>query len=233
MENCKTNTKIIAAALIALGIFAAGLALRSGIVRFKSMERMVTVKGLAEKEVTADKVIWRISYNETGNDITSLYNTVENNTGIIKQYLMENGLEENEIFISSPTLSNMDAYSRADDRPKYKYSIYSNITVSSKKIDIVRGLSSKIVTDFMKVGALLNEYAMYEFVGLNEIKPQMIEEATANARASAQKFAEDSHSHLGKIKTASQGQFSVEDLDETTPYIKKVRVVTTVVYYLN
>ncbi len=233
--NCKrTNTKVIAAALIALGIFAAGLALRNGIVKFKSMERIVTVKGLAEKEVPADKVVWRINYSEMGNDILSLYATVEKNNAAIKSYLIENGLDESEIFISSPSLTDQEeAYSYRENKPRFKYSIYSSITIPSKKIDIVRGLTSRIVTDFMKKGVVLNDYAYYDFTGLNEIKPQMIEDATANARASAQKFAEDSHSRIGKIKTASQGQFSIDDLDETTPYIKKVRVVTTIVYYLN
>ena len=233
MENCK-NVKIIAAALIAIGLFAAGLALRSGIVRFKSMERVVTVKGLAEKEVPADKVVCRISYSQSGNEMLELYSNIEHNNNVIKQYLIDNGLEESEIFISSPSLTDLEStYSYRENRPRFKYSIYSNVTIASKKIDVVRELSSKIVTDFVKKGVVLDAYAYYDFIGLNEIKPQMIEEATANARASAQKFAEDSHSRIGKIKTASQGQFSVTDLDETTPYIKTVRVVTTIVYYLN
>lgn len=233
MENCKTNFKVIAAALIAVGIFAAGLALRSGIVKFKSMERMVTVKGLAEREVPADKVIWRVSFNSAGNDMGSLYAQVEGINEALKKYLTDNGLEESEIFFASPSLTNREAYSSAENRPMYKYSIYSSVTISSKKVDIIRNLVSKIVTDFVKKGVIIDEWATYDFVGLNEIKPQMIEEATKNARASGQKFAEDSQSRLGKIKTANQGQFSVEDLDDTTPYIKKVRVVTTVVYYLN
>ena len=72
----------------------------------------------------------------------------------------------------------------------------------------------------------------YEFPGLNEVKPRMIEEATKNARAAAEKFAKDSDSELGKIRNASQGQFSISDRDAYTPYIKSVRVVTTVNYYL-
>ena len=72
----------------------------------------------------------------------------------------------------------------------------------------------------------------YEFTGLNEVKPEMIEEATRNARAAAEKFAKDSDSRLGKIRNASQGQFSIANRDENTPYIKTVRVVTTINYYL-
>ena len=74
---------------------------------------------------------------------------------------------------------------------------------------------------------------MFIFSKLNDLKPEMIEEATKNARAVAEKFAEDSKSRLGKIKSASQGQFSVEDRDSSTPHIKQVRVVSTVEYYLS
>ena len=73
---------------------------------------------------------------------------------------------------------------------------------------------------------------VYEFTGLNSIKPGMIEEATKNARSAAEKFAKDSESELGKIKSAYQGQFSIEDRDANTPYIKRVRVVTTIDYSL-
>lgn len=90
----------------------------------------------------------------------------------------------------------------------------------------------------MKQGVALvsNEYdnnsVVYEFTGLNNIKPEMIEEATKNARTAAQKFADDSDSELGKIYSAQQGQFSIEDRDAHTPYIKKIRVVNTIVYSL-
>ena len=72
----------------------------------------------------------------------------------------------------------------------------------------------------------------YDFTGLNDVKPQMIEEATKNARLAAEKFAKDSNSKLGKIKHASQGQFSIEDRDANTPFIKHIRVVTTIDYSL-
>ena len=72
----------------------------------------------------------------------------------------------------------------------------------------------------------------YLFTGLNEIKPEMVEEATRNAREVALKFARDSDSKLGKIRSARQGQFSISDRDKNTPHIKRVRVVSTIEYYL-
>ena len=230
----KYNWKIIASAIVALGIFGAGLALRSGIIKFKSMERTVSVRGLSEREVQADKVIWRISHSEYGDNLLSLYAKVEKNNELIKQTLMANGLEEKEILISSPSMNNLEQqYSYSDKRPLYKYSIYSSMTVSSNKIDIVRKLTTDLVSTMIEKGVTLDSWADYQFTGLNDIKPQMIEDATKNARLSAQKFAEDSNSKIGKIKNATQSVFTINNLDENTPYNKKVRVDTSVVYYLN
>ena len=110
------------------------------------------------------------------------------------------------------------------------------ITVASSKVDLVRRLINE-QSELLKQGIAITggDYmyrVKYEYSDLNSIKPQMIEEATKNARTAAQKFASDSDSKLGKIKRASQGQFSISDRDEFTPYIKKVRVVTTMDYFL-
>jgi hypothetical protein len=124
-----------------------------------------------------------------------------------------------------------------NDRVQYRYNVTSILTVTSPKVDLVRKLNTS-QSDLLKQGIAITggDYrfqTQYLFTGLNEIKPQMIENATKNARVTAQKFAEDSNSKLGKIRTAYQGQFSITDRDANTPYIKNVRVVTTVDYYLN
>ena len=233
MEN-KGNGKVLAALILAIGIALGGLALRSGIIKFKSMERVVAVKGLSEQQVNADKVVWRISFGRMGNDLTSLYASLDQNATTIKNYLISKGLSADEIFESSPSVSNLkQSYAYSNNKPEYNYQINESFTISTKKVDVVRGLNKELTSAMLKEGIIISDWASYEFTGLSELKPSMIEEATKNARASAIKFAEDSNSKLGKIKTATQGQFSIEDLDETTEYIKKVRVVTTIVYYLN
>lgn len=119
---------------------------------------------------------------------------------------------------------------------QFRYNVTTVITVTSSKVDLVRSLITE-------QGELLNrgiaitsgDYRYnvnYAYTGLNKIKPQMIEEATKNARTAAEKFAKDSDSKLGKIRTAYQGQFSIEDRDANTPYLKKVRVVTSIEYLL-
>ena len=119
----------------------------------------------------------------------------------------------------------------------YRYNVTTVITVTSEKVDLVRGLISE-QGELLKRGIAITsgEYrynVQYEYTDLNKIKPQMIEEATKNAREAAEKFAKDSDSELGKIRHANQGQFSINDRDANTPYITKVRVVTTVDYTLN
>lgn len=235
MSECKYDwSKIVASAIIAFGLIALGISLKSGIVKFKSMERTVAVKGLAEKQVNADKVVWRVSFARVGNDLVSLYSSLDVNAKYIKEYIKDKGIEDSEIFESSPNVSNLeDQYRYSNNRPEYKYQISQSLTISTNKVDAVKQLAKTATADMLKRGIIISDWASYEFTGLNELKPEMIAEATANARQAAQKFAEDSKSKLGKIKTANQGQFSVEDLDETTEFVKKVRVVTTIVYYLD
>lgn len=232
-ENQKKGNKVLAAGLIAVGLLALGLCLRSGIVKFKSMDNVVSVKGLSERQVPADKAIWRVSFGRQGNDLSSLYSAVDANAQTVKDFIKRADITEDEIFEASPSVSNLeDQYRYSNNRPDYKWQITQSMTISTDKVDAIRNLVKTTTTEMLKQGIIISDYASYDFSGLNELKPDMIKEATANAREAAQKFADNCGSSLGKIKTASQGQFSIDDLDETTDYIKKVRVVTTVTYYL-
>ena len=232
-ENQKQGNKVLAAAILAVGLVALGFCLRSGIVKFKSMDDVVDVKGLSERQVPADKAIWRVSFGRQGNDLTSLQSSVDANTRVVKDFIKRAGIAEDEIFEASPSVSNLeDQYRYSNNRPDYKWQINQSMTISTKNVEAIRNLVKTAATEMLKQGIILSDWASYDFTGLNELKPEMIAEATANARSAAQKFADDSGSSIGKIKTARQGQFSIEDLDETTDYIKKVRVVTTITYYL-
>ncbi len=232
-ENQKQGNKVLAAAILAVGLVALGFCLRSGIVKFKSMDDVVDVKGLSERQVPADKAVWRVSFGRQGNDLTSLQSSVDANTRVVKDFIKRAGITEDEIFEASPSVSNLeDQYRYSNNRPDYKWHINQSMTISTKNVEAIRNLVKTAATEMLKQGIILSDWASYDFTGLNELKPEMIAEATANARSAAQKFADDSGSSIGKIKTARQGQFSIEDLDETTDYIKKVRVVTTITYYL-
>lgn len=233
------HEKIIASAIIAVAVIIAGMALRSGIITFKDHDCQVSVKGLSEKEVKADKVTWPLVYKEIGSDPTEMYSTLERKNAQIVKFLKAGGVKDDEISINPPSVTDRQADMYGNDVLNYRYKATSVITVTSSDVEKIRTLMRK-QSELMKQGIALvseeygdNNKAVYEFTGLNKIKPEMVEEATANARQTAEKFASDSDSRLGKILHANQGQFSIEDRDATTPYIKTVRVVVTMDYQLN
>ncbi len=226
----------IEAAILALGMLLLGIMIKNGINDFKDKDRMVSVKGLAEMEVPADKVIWPLMYKDLGNDPAVLYSNMETKNKAIVAFLKTNGITNDEISIAPPEILDMQAERFSSTPSPYRYNATSVITVTSKNVSKVRKLMSE-QAELLKKGIAITggDYrynVVYEFTGLNKIKPQMIEEATKNARTAAEKFAKDSDSRLGKILNASQGQFTIEDRDANTPYIKSIRVVTTVNYYL-
>lgn len=229
----------IEAAILALGILLLGVCLNMGFSAFASKDRFVSVRGLAEREVEADHVIWPIVYKTTGNDLQQLYAHINTVNQKISDFLVQNGVQAKDISTSAPQIVDLHAerYASSDVIARDRYNVTNVITVSSSQVDKVRQLMSR-VGELLKQGIAISagDYGSqieYEFTSLNKIKPAMIEEATRNAREAAAKFASDSGSELGKIKNATQGLFSIENRDQYTPYIKKVRVVTSVDYFLD
>ena len=217
------------------GLIVLGLCLPKAVKELKSYDRTVNVKGLCEKEVKADKVIWPLAFKTSGNDLNAVYAEIDRNIKTITDFLKQGGISENEITMSVPSISDKYANEYGTNDRIYRYVATSILTVCTNEVDKVLALMAK-QADLVRGGIPL--YSDWEirtdflFEGLNAIKPEMIEEATKNAREVAVKFAKDAESKLGKIKSANQGTFSIEDRDSNTPYIKKVRVVTNVTYYL-
>lgn len=224
--------KFIPSLLIALSIVILGLCLKSGIDNFTFRDREVTVRGLAERQVMANEVTWPITFNIAGDGLTTIYDNVSRTDSIIVRFLTSSGITRDEISVAPPSTYNAAANQYGSSTFKYKYSLESTVTVTTKKVDKVRELLGR-QAELLKEGvAFSNSYINYRYTDLNAIKPAMIEEATKNARLAADKFAADSHSKVGKIKTASQGQFTIDDSDSSTPWLKNVRVVSTIVYYI-
>lgn len=218
-----------------LGLIVLGLCLPKAVKEFKSYDRTVNVKGLCEKEVKADKVIWPLAFKTSGNDLNAVYSEIDRNTRTITDFLKEGGISESEITVSAPSISDKYANEYGTNDRLYRYVATSIITVCTNDVDKVLSLMDKQSSLMRKGIPLYSDWetqTVFSFEGLNDIKPEMIEEATKNAREVAVKFAKDSESKLGKIKSANQGTFSIEDRDSNTPSIKKVRVVTNVTYYL-
>ena len=222
---------------IMVGLVILGVMIPTAVMKYRSFDRTVNVKGLCEKEVRADKVIWPIVYKVMSDNVQSIYSQTDVSNAVILDFLKVGGVTQDEITISVPQISDKLANEYGDNNRAFRYIAKNVVTVCTSDVDKVLALMSS-QADLLKKGVVVagNDWenpVEFKYEGLNEIKPQMIEEATQNARETAQKFAQDSDSRLGKIKTANQGTFTIEDRDSNTPYIKKVRVVTSVTYYLN
>jgi hypothetical protein len=228
--------KFYSGLFIMVGLVVLGMMFPRAVEKYRSYDRTVNVKGLCEKEVKADKVIWPVVYKVMANDIQSIYDQTDGSNAVIMDYLKAGGIDASEITVSVPQISDKFANEYGNNDRAYRYIATNVITVCTDKVDDVLGLMSK-QSDLLKKGIVTGGNTWenpveFKYEGLNEIKPAMIEEATMNAREAAEKFAKDSESRLGKIKTANQGTFTIENRDSNTPYIKKVRVVTSVTYYL-
>lgn len=224
---------IIAPVIIAAGLVGLGLCVKGGIDNFAFRDRMVSVRGLAERTVKANSVTWPVSYSITGDNLDQLYQQSNANNKVLLDFLTSNGIPASEISVNPPDIYDQAADQYASYRQAtFKYKLTSTMTVLTGQVDKVRELLNRQGELLTKGIAFNNSAISYDFTELNDIKPAMIAEATKNARAAADQFAKDSDSRLGKIKSAEQGYFSIDDKDPSTPYIKNVRVVTNVVFYL-
>ena len=202
--------------------------------RFANKDRAVTVKGLSTREVEADYAVWPLSYAWSGNDLPALYERLEQVTARVKKHLLALGFEEADIRQGSINVHDNWSDYYGNHRPEYKYTLNTSLIVSTNKVKLVVESQGK-EAELLKEGIIVKTEQWnldYQYNGLPELKPSMIEEATQNARAVAQKFADDAQCSLGSIRRASQGQFSVEN-DQYQPWVKHVRVVTTVDYFLD
>ena len=203
--------------------------------------RTVTVKGLAEKDVKADLAVWNIRFQSADNVLTTAKKDIENQERTIKEFLDVAGFSDSEIIVQG--LNMQDAYAdsyRDRNSIPARYTLNQTLTVRTNKVDLVNSTYPKI-GDLVSKGVTFNSYGngvSYLFTELNSIKPKLLKEATQNARQATDEFALNSNSKVGKIKSANQGVFSIlpreeiPDQSEREQINKKVRVVSTVEYYL-
>lgn len=238
-------------ALLAVGLVVGGWVLGAQIKATRLADRYVSVRGLAERTVKSDLAIWPIGYKEAGDDLPSLYAKTEANRRVILQFLAQQGIQSSEIELGVVRVVDTQAneYGGAN-RAVHRYIIEQQISVRTPRVDQVAAAAQKTIS-LVQQGIVLNsnpgQGVAYKFNGLNSVKPDMITEATKNARAAADRFASDSGSRVGSIRQANQGIFSIlaatsggGDTGEGGNYysgadsslMKTVRVVTSVQYYL-
>ena len=256
LKNIKSQVQyhwIILGFFIFLGFFSLGYFLSNSITLFNQSKRTIHVKGLSEREYPADLVIWNIQIRQLSNNIPQLYSDSAVNTQKIIDFFVENKVPSSEITESILEIfDTVDQMARGErrgiratynDKLKTPFRFFSNknLTIYSKDVPKIRSLMSKMGPYMQKITQNNPQnnanYSFnnvnYLFNSINKIKPDMLDEAILNAQKSAFKFAQKSNSKLGKIKTANQGRFQINWRDSNNPHIKKIRVVSTIEYYLN
>ena len=249
MENKSLSKSIILGSSIVLGRLLLGFYIFKGLKTFSDKDRVVTVKGLAEMNMTANSATISLNFSISGDDLEDIINRTEEKKKAIVAYLKSSGFKCNDI-----TIDNIDV----TDRQKYyeiqwihgqqtevkisRYTIEQSLTVQSKDVENTENKTAKIKLDLVSKDLTSNMNTSYTFPELNSIKPQLIAESTKNARVAGEQFANDSKAQLGKIKTASQGQITIagnyyydEEMESEKPkepYIQKARVVSTIVFFL-
>lgn len=239
---------VLSGIAIAGGIVGAACMLAGAVRDFKAADRYVTVKGLVEKEVKADLAIWNIKFKVSGEDLAALQQQATAQRSSVMTFLTGRGVKPEDVSASLRVIDRKSqeyGEARADQS---RFIIETAVQIRSRDVDIVRTASQQ-TEELVKQGVVLAEDnscspgPSYTFTGLNDIKPEMLAQATANARKAAEQFAADSGSKVGSIRRANQGVFSLDERDRVaensdgggcnaaTPN-KKVRVVTTVDYFL-
>jgi len=236
MNGRSLASSIVLGITLGLGIALAGFFVGDALYKFRSSQRYVTVKGLAERSVDADLAIWPLTISETGNDLSQLQGRLDNARNVINKFLVQFGFNASEISESPPRITDYYAQGYTGrDVPRNRYKAEKTVTLRSANVSLVKKAMEESGKLVKKGIVLANNYGRgteFLFTGLNKIKPEMIARATKNARKAAEQFALDSGSKVGAIRKARQGLFTIRNRDMNSPDLKIVRVVTTVEYFL-
>ena len=222
--------------IISFALIICSILITLGLGNVMHQTRSVTVRGLAEREVPADMAVWQLTFSVGGNELRALQKDIIEQTKTVTNFLKEHGLDENDFSVRAPEITDISMELYIDStRRDFTYIARQTILVRSAKVANVKKAADDTIELLGKGISVRSDYdtkVNYEFNGLNQIKPEMIASATENARQAAEQFAHDSHSKVGKITSASQGLFSIENAAQGLEDLKRVRVVTTVVYEL-
>jgi hypothetical protein len=247
------SNKVITLVFLAifLGLAINGLILGRAIERFKKEDRTISVKGFSEREVKSDLAVWTIKTRIADNDLAAGSKAIEEVKLKVIAFLKEKGIKDEEIIQKDLLVNDKKAqeYDVSNAVNTYRFIIDNIILVRSNQVENIEKVS-RMTDELLKRGVLISnrdEYngaVRYYYTKLNDIKPEMLTDATKNAKNAAIQFAKESNSKIGKLKKASQGLFSVIDRDEslsgpadaqmyasgTNDLVKKVRVVVSVDY---
>jgi len=236
-------TAAILGGCLLLGLAAAGFLIGNGAARFRGELRTVTVKGLVEREVRSDQAVWRLGLRRASEDVRDAQARIAADRDAAVAFLLKQGFAEAEIEREpARTIDKLAREFAQQGADRLRYIVTTSLTVKTANVDLVRAslgaadelIKAGIVLDGEREGAAANpRYVVSKF---NELRPQLLAEATKNARATAQQFASDSGAQIGKIRAANQGMiqiFGLDGSDESGPFsptssvVKRIRVVST------
>ena len=238
--------------ILALGLILGAWILGSEIRDIRMADRYVSVRGLAERIVKSDLAIWPLRFREAGNDLKATFSQSEQDRQAVLDFLARQGIPKSDITVGQPNVVDTQANEFGPEKHPYRFIVEQEVAVRSTNVDQIAAAVQKtneLIARGVVIGASNYEFrgggVSYLFTGLNAVKPEMISEATHNARAAAERFAADAGSKVGTIRQASQEPFSITSADDTSPagqgpgvdqsagsMMKKVRVVTMVDFYL-
>lgn len=231
---------ILSAIVLAIGFMMAGYFIGKGFYKSRMANRYVTVKGLSERNVKADLAVWQINFTATGDLLAAVQEKIDNDRMIVLNFLKRSGLQDDEYSPGQLSVTDVFASSyRPRDTVGGRFIIKASVPIRSNKINLIASINEKI-GELVSKGVVLadNLGPSYFFTKLNEVKPAMIAEATSNARKAAEQFAKDSGSLVSGIRRANQGVFRIlprygkHEYKEDTQIDKRLRVVSTIEYYL-
>lgn len=243
VQRDRTWTRVVAALLVALGLCAAGWLIGAGFVESRLGARSVTVKGLAERDVRADLAIWPLRFVATGNELAAVREKIVADEAAVRRFVADAALRDATVEVTGFEVTDALAQIYRSGPVEVRFVMAETLVVRSTDVDGVAALAQR-VGELVSGGVVLSSEGgpsggpVYLFTGLNAAKPEMVAEATRNARASAEQFANDSGSGLGGIRSASQGVFQILARDEAPGLVesyqiaKRLRVVSTVEYFL-
>lgn len=227
LEKIKNNNTLLVGTIAGAVVLVFSLIFLISARSFSDQGSYVEVKGLSEKIVKADVVIWNLNFDIKSNDIDSLYADIERNTTTIKNFLKEKGFEESEINIA-PINIYQDTYRDA----AFRYNSNNQLSVYTNKVDLVKSTSKETLA-LVKKGVTLSQNSIsFEFSDINSVKPEMLSESIKNAKDTAKQFAKESGASLGSVARGNQGVFDISEKDPGSPEYKKIRVVSTLRFLL-
>ncbi len=234
----KFPSALVLTALIAVGLASSGYFIGRGIEKFRTSDRAVTVKGFSEREVKSDLGELYIIVKNVGNDLVELQKKNEQDKKIVIEFLKQHGIQDANISIISADVFDRLAreYQEQGKSSDFRYISTTELKVTTSSTDVIEAIMTK-ASELVNKQVNASLRPRYYFTKFAELRNEMIAESTTRAREAALQFAKDSGSKVGSIRNATQGLFTItsaynESYDEGSSFLKKIRVVSTVVFNL-